>query len=111
MAPTSDQNRAVPVHNRYLEAREGCAASPSGARRSPNGSYLKRSIAANPLICKLNVVVSGGTSDGSDLLFQTMEWKRISVWTGYGTAFFFIGVWPPGSEVRPALSRDDASAT
>jgi hypothetical protein len=26
------------------------------------------------------------------LLFQTMEWKPISVWTGCGMAFFFAGV-------------------
>ena len=48
--------------------------------------------AANPLICKANVVVSGRWSNGSDLLFQTVEWKRISLWTGCGTAFFFTGV-------------------
>jgi len=46
----------------------------------------------NPLISRTNVVCSGGWSNGSDLLFRTLEWKRISVWTGCGTAFFFAGM-------------------
>jgi hypothetical protein len=46
----------------------------------------------NPLISETNVVCSGGWSNGSDLLFRTMEWKRISVWSDCGTAFFFAGV-------------------
>jgi hypothetical protein len=41
------------------------------------------------LICKANIVVSDRWGNGSDLLFQTMEWKRISVLTGCGAAFFF----------------------
>jgi hypothetical protein len=48
--------------------------------------------AANLLISKANVVLSSRRSNGSDLLFQLMEWKRISVSTGYGTAFFSVWI-------------------
>jgi hypothetical protein len=48
--------------------------------------------AANPLISKANVVLSSRRSNGSDLLFQTVEWKRISAYCDCGTALFFAGL-------------------
>ena len=95
-------------HQRPEQAGAGPQQIFGRARRRPCVPFGRQALAkrlisqaihcaANPLICKVNVVVSGRRSNGSDLLFQTAEWKRISVWAGCGTAFFFTGVWPPGS--------------
>jgi hypothetical protein len=57
------------------------------------------------LISEANVVVSGGRSNGSDLLFRTTEWKRISIWTGCETVFFFAGYFGGGGSQGMADSR------
>jgi hypothetical protein len=63
------------------------------------------------LICTANVVVSSRWGNGSDLLFQTMEWKPIPVWTGYGTAFFFAGLAAPAAVAGDNLKLWKAAIT
>ena len=97
----------MPAHNRYLEARERGLASPWGARRSPNGSYLRRTI-ARPIdgSAEANVVVSGRLSNGNGLLFEPGEWKRISASRDCGAALFFAVIRPCPAQDNQAWSND-----
>jgi len=100
------RTRPVPAHNRYLDARDGAAASHFGRQALAKRLWIS-SVHCGPIrYLQGKCRRFWPTSNGSDLLFRTMEWKLIR----YGPAaerFLFAGASARHLGFTPRTPLDD----